>query len=420
MANSAFTHNPTITVPGSSTNTALVRWSGTGADTFLDSTIIVGATTMGLAADTDLLTFGNGTLQVQGAVTGVTSLTASAAVTGATLVGTITTATQNSITTMTALTSVATIGTGVWNGTAIVQAYIGAEAINESKMQVSNGPTNGYVLTARNGVTGGFTWEAASGTTITNNADNYVITGSASANTLTAESTLTFAANVLTLSGSSRIDFQGGSLRSPSSTILDIYASTTHQIRMDTGNNPDTVTIQVADFHVAAGNIVIGTAGKGIDFSATANSSGTMTSELFDDYEEGTFTPTLLPSFGGGSGSVTTYSTQVGRYTKIGNRVIFNLRMTIPDIGNLSGNIKVGGLPFTSVNVGDAEAPVFSGIGDSLSITAGTSVAGWVGQGDTVIFLLLWDDAAGTTYLQASEYSAGGILQLGGAYETAT
>ena len=73
MANSAFNHSPTIVVPGSSTNTALVKWSGTGADTFLDSTILVGATTMGLAADTDLLTFGNGTLAITGAVTGVTA-----------------------------------------------------------------------------------------------------------------------------------------------------------------------------------------------------------------------------------------------------------------------------------------------------------------------------------------------------------
>ena len=161
MANSAFDHTAAITVPGSSTNTAIVTWTGTGADTFGNSTILVGSTTMGLAADTDLLTFGNGTLAITGAVTGVTALTASGAVTGGTLVGTVTTATQNSITTMTGLTTVGTVGTGVWNGTAIVQAYIGAEAINESKMQVSNAPTNGYVLTARDGVTGGFTWEAA-------------------------------------------------------------------------------------------------------------------------------------------------------------------------------------------------------------------------------------------------------------------
>ena len=177
MANSAFDHTAAITVPGSSTNTAIVTWTGTGADTFGNSTILVGSTTMGLAADTDLLTFGNGTLAITGAVTGVTALTASGAVTGGTLVGTVTTATQNSITTMTGLTTVGTVGTGVWNGTAIVQAYIGAEAINESKMQVSNAPTNGYVLTARDGVTGGFTWEAAAGGGLDSDADAIIHNG---------------------------------------------------------------------------------------------------------------------------------------------------------------------------------------------------------------------------------------------------
>jgi len=64
----AITHDPVVTFPASSTNTALVRWSGTGGNTLLDSTLIVGATTMGLAADTDLVTFGNGTLTVAGTV----------------------------------------------------------------------------------------------------------------------------------------------------------------------------------------------------------------------------------------------------------------------------------------------------------------------------------------------------------------
>ena len=37
---------------------------------------------------------------------------------------------------------------------------------------------------------------------------------------------------------------------------------------------------------LSTGNLIIGTSGKGIDFSATA---GTGTSELLADYEEGTF-----------------------------------------------------------------------------------------------------------------------------------
>ena len=59
----------------------------------------------------------------------------------------------------TQITSVGTIGTGTWQGTAVAQTYIADQAINEAKMQVSNAPTNGYVLTARSGDTGGMTWE---------------------------------------------------------------------------------------------------------------------------------------------------------------------------------------------------------------------------------------------------------------------
>jgi len=59
------------------------------------------------------------------------------------------------------VTTLGTIGTGTWNGAAVDQTYIADQAINEAKMQVSNGPTNGYVLTARSGDTGGMTWEAA-------------------------------------------------------------------------------------------------------------------------------------------------------------------------------------------------------------------------------------------------------------------
>ena len=60
------------------------------------------------------------------------------------------------------ITTVGTIGTGTWQGTAIAQAYIADQAINEAKLQVSNAPTNGYVLTAQSGNTGGLTWAAAS------------------------------------------------------------------------------------------------------------------------------------------------------------------------------------------------------------------------------------------------------------------
>jgi hypothetical protein len=46
----------------------------------------------------------------------------------------------------------------------ISQSQLAGEAVNESKLQVSNAPVNGYTLTAQSGNTGGLTWaEAASG-----------------------------------------------------------------------------------------------------------------------------------------------------------------------------------------------------------------------------------------------------------------
>ena len=45
----------------------------------------------------------------------------------------------------------------------VTQAKIADQAINEAKMQISNAPTNGYMLTAQSGNTGGLTWAEAGG-----------------------------------------------------------------------------------------------------------------------------------------------------------------------------------------------------------------------------------------------------------------
>lgn len=62
-----------------------------------------------------------------------------------------------------------------------------------------------------------------------------------------------------------------------------------------------------------------------------------------DWYEEGTFTPAL--TFGGGSTGLT-YTTRVGRYTRIGDRVFFDLFIQINSNGSSIGTALVGGLPY--------------------------------------------------------------------------
>ena len=90
--------------------------------------------------------------------------------------------------------------------------------------------------------------------------------------------------------------------------------------------------------------------GKGIDFSATDGpSDGTDTSELLDDYEEGTFTP-----FFGASVTNPTYTTASadGYYTKIGNQVTcWGLIIVNGTPTNGSGTWYVTSFPYVSANL---------------------------------------------------------------------
>jgi len=100
------------------------------------------------------------------------------------------------------------------------------------------------------------------------------------------------------------------------------------------------------DVTVDTGNLVIGTAGKGIDFSAqTASTSGTTTSEVLDHYEEGTWTATTTTT---GTPFTTTDNTTTSKYTKIGNQVtvFFNPVIDTPTLG--TGDVRITGLPFAS------------------------------------------------------------------------
>lgn len=107
---------------------------------------------------------------------------------------------------------------------------------------------------------------------------------------------------------------------------------------LKTVGNPST---RYGDQTIVDGSLVLATAGEGIDFSANPNAPG-MTSELLDWYEEGTFTPTL--------GGTTTYTTQVGYYTRIGRQVTVQIVMTINALNTPTSAGQIRGLPFTSAN----------------------------------------------------------------------
>lgn len=103
---------------------------------------------------------------------------------------------------------------------------------------------------------------------------------------------------------------------------------------------------RTGDQTIDNGNLVIGTAGKGIDFSATSQAAG-MTSELLDDYETGTWTPQAI-SYDG------TLTVNGATYTKIGNLV--KMSASVAFDGTADGSIiQITNFPFTpaSINNGD-------------------------------------------------------------------
>ena len=97
--------------------------------------------------------------------------------------------------------------------------------------------------------------------------------------------------------------------------------------------------------------------GKGIDFTSNSNASG-VSSEILDDYEEGSWTP-VLQYYGGGAFqnvTMTTYGNlDTPRYTKIGRLVHATFNWTGFQInGSHLAYPRVTGLPFTSTAYGSA------------------------------------------------------------------
>jgi hypothetical protein len=128
------------------------------------------------------------------------------------------------------------------------------------------------------------------------------------------------------------------------------------------------------------GNVAVN-AGNGIDFSAT---SGTGTSELFDDYEEGTWTPTYLGSV---SNPTITYDIQVGLYVKIGRLCHAVLRIRTDSVSGGSGNLRIGGLPFLAFSAPTSSMSGGITVNRADSFTTNTPAFGVISGGADYIDL---------------------------------
>jgi hypothetical protein len=108
-----------------------------------------------------------------------------------------------------------------------------------------------------------------------------------------------------------------------------------------------TVTATLGAITATHGDVVIGTAGHGIDFGAN-HSANSHSKLILDTYEQGTFTPAFVAA-----SVVFTYNRQVGNYTRIGNTVFIQVTLIASATGSTGNTLEgISGLPFTALNDG--------------------------------------------------------------------
>jgi len=135
------------------------------------------------------------------------------------------------------------------------------------------GGSNDHVLTVDSGETTGMKWAAASGTTINNNADNRVITGSGTANTLNGEANLTFDGTTLTIPG--QIAFPATQSASAGANTLDHYEEGTWTPILRThAHNTATQSIQVGRYTRIGDTVFFQCAISSSDISGLTGSDG--------------------------------------------------------------------------------------------------------------------------------------------------
>ena len=140
----------------------------------------------------------------------------------------------------------------------------------------------------------------------------------------------------------------GASAHTSKIVIADNGGTANGNCLVEGGDGTDFFTIQ------SSGNVAFEN-GKGINFGATEGSGAT--TSVLDDYEEGTFQPTLS----GGS------SSQVMYYTKIGRVVHISGSLSFSSISG-SGIMAIGGLPYTSINGNDSYTHLAAHAYDSLNV----------------------------------------------------
>mgnify|MGYP003624887872 CR=1 FL=1 len=178
------------------------------------------------------------------------------------------------------------------------------------------------------------------GTTINTNADNRVITGSGTADTLNGEANLNFDGSQLTIPTGSA---GAPSLAHAGDTDTGIYFAT-NQINFATAGNNRVELLPDGNLSMRQESLKFETAGKGVYLGTTTGAAA----NLLNDYEFGDFTPTWTAV---GSGSITGTPTNFAKYVKSGRQVTVSVSTIFQTSGTFT-DYRIDNLPFTQSMIG--------------------------------------------------------------------
>jgi hypothetical protein len=131
-------------------------------------------------------------------------------------------------------------------------------------------------------------------------------------------------------------------------------------------------------------------AGTGITFPATQSASSD--ANTLDDYEEGTWTPTIKGSTTSGTG---TYTLQIGSYVKIGSIVTVQANILITNHTG-TGNILLSGLPFNAFSTTNNWGTINIGYVSDLALTALNYLTGMIAWSSSDVTLFQTPVGGGT------------------------
>lgn len=139
---------------------------------------------------------------------------------------------------------------------------------------------------------------------------------------------------------------------------------------------------------------------------------GTGSSNLQDDYEEGSFSPTLSFS----SGTIG-YAWNLGQYTKVGNQVSANIAFYVNSISSPSGIMSILGVPFVAASGEQYVSSLNFGIIRSLTSDL-KPVRGYINSNSSLITITINATNGGFTGINANTLTTNTLIYASIVYQT--